>query len=822
MWSFFEFLNDDSVVTVLDVGAAMLGSPPYQSLVDAKRARLIGFEPDADACRKLNETFGEPHRFFPCFIGDGKPGTYFQTNWGPTGSLFTPNTPLLDKFQLLAELTTVIEEHSVATQRLDDIPEIDDVDFVKIDVQGSELNVLRNGRRVIDSALLIQTEVAFVEYYKGQPMFSDVDAFLRRNGYQFHDFAGIGSRSFKPLVNSRNSSPNPAIRSFRQGIWADAYYVKDWMKLDKLTPPKLKKYAALMHDLVGSYDLAYLVLCEHDRQTGSDHAARYLRLMEDWGRCSVLHPVAFDADWLPVIPEAVSQPGAAHHDPVADIDSILLETDDGILVSVPTSLGCITTYALLEQERWFEKELPFIRDWLEPGMNAVDVGANVGVYSLPMAERVAPGGRVFAFEPGSANRKNLEIGRMANKSSNLCISAYALAESERSGWLHVSENGELNSLGDEPAGSADGERVRVTTLDALEKEQFWPAIDFVKIDAEGHEWNIVEGGRRFFGRQSPLIMLETKHGTKLSPDVRPLFQAMGYSAFRLLGDSMLLVPLADDEAIDAFELNLFLARPDRAARIAETGRLAWGADTHRLAPEEQDEAVARLLDLPFARDFEFSVDDVLGCDLAPALLAYAAYRFLPLPPERKYAALQAAFAAASAACQENACATHRATLARIALALGERSLAIELLRQLFETPLGDLDAPFFPPCERYEEISAVSREKAWFTAAAVEQLELSRSYSSQFVCDGEFGNLQLLCQSPFVSAEMIRRMILMGVMAGMQPAELERYVKSAQRYSHRNADFWAEDALALTVAEACAARKAVMGAAERLPIYGGK
>jgi len=821
MWSFFEFLSDDSVVTVLDVGAAMLESPPYQSLVDAKRARLIGFEPDADACTKLNEKFGEPHRFYPYFIGDGEPAIFHETNWGPTGSLFEPNTPLLDKFQLLAELTTVVGEHPVATRRLDDIPEIDDVDFLKIDVQGSELDVMSNGRRVIESTLLIQTEVAFVEYYKGQPMFSDVDAFLRRNGYQFHDFVGIGSRSFKPLMNSRNSSPNPAIRSFRQGIWADVYYVKDWMKLDKLTPQKLKKYAALMHDLVGSYDLAYAALCEHDRQTGGDHAARYLRLMEDWGRCSVLRPTAFNADWLPVTPEATGEPGAPRDASVADVDSILLETDDGILVSVPTSLGCITTFVLLEQERWFEKELPFVRDWLERGMNAVDVGANVGVYSLLMADRVAPGGRVFAFEPGSTNRRNLEVGRMANRSANLCISAYALAESERSGWLCVSDSGELNSLGEEPAGSADGERVRVTTLDALEKEQFWPEIDFVKIDAEGHERNIVEGGRRFFERQSPLIMIETWHGAKESPDVRPLLQAMGYSPFRLLGDSTQLVPLVDGEASDAFELNLFLARPDRAARIAESGRLAWGTATHLLAPDERDEAVARLLDLQFARDFEFSADDVLGCDLASALLAYAAYRFLPLSSERRYAALRAAFESASVVCRDNPCATHRATLARIALALGKRALTIDLLQQLFKTPLGDLDAPFVPPCARYEDISALGREKEWFEAAAVEQLELSRSHSLQFVWEDGFGNLRLLCESPFASAEMIRRMILMGVMAGMPPAELDRYVKSAQRYPHRNADFWAKDALTVAVAQASEARNATMGRAKPLLISGG-
>lgn len=140
MQTLLELLSVAAQINVLDIGAALIDqSPPYQSLIDAGVARLFGFEPDPQACARLNEKYGAPHRFFQSFVGDGGPATFHQTNWGPTGSLYAPNTRLLEKFQNLAEWTTVVGKHPVNTIRIDDVAEIDDVDFLKIDVQGAEL-----------------------------------------------------------------------------------------------------------------------------------------------------------------------------------------------------------------------------------------------------------------------------------------------------------------------------------------------------------------------------------------------------------------------------------------------------------------------------------------------------------------------------------------------------------------------------------------------------------------------------------------------------------------------------------------------------------
>jgi FkbM family methyltransferase len=271
MWSLLEQFPEEFQINILDVGAALIERPPYQSLVDAGRGRVFGFEPDQKACEQLNREHGKPHRFFPLFVGDGGPATFHETNWAPTGSLYAPNSRLLEKFQNLAEVVTPVASHAVTTTRLDDITEISDIDFIKIDVQGSELVVFQNASRVLSSAVLIQTEVEFVELYRGQPMFADVDTFLRANGFQFHTLNGFSGRAFKPLV--ANGDVNSA---FRQALWSDAVYVRDWMRLEDLSEAKLRNYAILAHDVLRSYDLAHLVLSTLDGKTGGRHAADYL------------------------------------------------------------------------------------------------------------------------------------------------------------------------------------------------------------------------------------------------------------------------------------------------------------------------------------------------------------------------------------------------------------------------------------------------------------------------------------------------------------------------------------------------------------------
>src|SRR5579871_6600969 len=231
--------------------------------------------------------------------------------------------------------------------------------------------------------------------------------------------------------------------------------------------------------------------------------------------------------------------------------------DDDVKLAVPPDLSSMTTYVLLEQEAWFEKEPAFLRRWLEPGMTAIDVGANLGVYALPMARLVGPRGRVFAFEPGSEPRRLLEQSRDLNAASSLEVAGLAMSDSEREGWLTTRSSSEYGALGD----GGDGEPVRVTTLDR-ELSRFQSiSPDFIKIDAEGEEERILAGGREFFARHSPLVMFEVKAEEGVHTNLFAAFEQMGYRLFRLLAGAPLLVPFDPAAGPDPFELNLFAAKP---------------------------------------------------------------------------------------------------------------------------------------------------------------------------------------------------------------------------------------------------------------------
>jgi FkbM family methyltransferase len=275
-------------IHVVDVGASDLpGCPPvYQPLIEKGAVRVTGFEPVEEECRKLNAANGAVHTYLPCAVGDGTRGTFRQCNFPATSSLFEPNRTLLDRFQNLGEFTRVVRECPIETRRLDDIAEVQGVDYLKLDVQGAEYAVIQGAARTLASTLVVHTEVEFVPLYVGQPLFAEVDQALRRNGFCFHRFAGIAGRAFKPMI--AHNDPNALLS---QMLWADAVYVRDWMRWESSTAEELLKLALILHDVYASFDLCMIALAQFDRRGGSALCGRYLQDLQ----CAAASPPAIDS-----------------------------------------------------------------------------------------------------------------------------------------------------------------------------------------------------------------------------------------------------------------------------------------------------------------------------------------------------------------------------------------------------------------------------------------------------------------------------------------------------------------------------------------------
>ena len=467
------------------------------------------------------------------------------------------------------------------------------------------------------------------------------------------------------------------------------------------------------------------------------------------------------------------------------LNALELSTSDTVRLAVPASLQSITTYVLLEQERWFEKEMAFLRGWLQPGMTVIDIGANLGVYSLPMARLVGATGQVFAYEPGSKTRALLEHSRGLNAAANLHISPLALSDSERIGRLAFGGSSELNALGE----SGAGEPVRIANLDREEATRGWPSPDFIKIDAEGEEERILAGGRNFFARHSPLVMFEIKAGDQINEKLRALFPAIGYRLYRQPGDAPILVPDDPQQPLDGFELNLFAAKADRANALSQQGFLVEAIPAWAPGADDCEKSDAFWRGQKFAQQFSGSGGTDADLDYRNGLAAYAAWRATDRPVATRCAALAFALRSVREACTRSPTAGRLSTLARVACEAGARGESVAVLQRLLKILQGgqlNLSEPFWPASRRFDNVAVGGQPGNWFVSAAAEQFETTFSYSSIFA--GASPVLEWLCRQPFASSEMERRRVLLAARAGQRPKVPERL--SVAAVDHLNADIW--------------------------------
>jgi FkbM family methyltransferase len=261
---------------IVDVGALWTGGDePYGALLRDRRARVVGFEPIPEECETLNRKFGPSHVYFPRAVGDGSRRRFHQCGFAMTSSLYEPDLAVMNHYHNLPHFCQVKSVWDIDTVRLDDVPEARGTDFVKLDVQGAELDILKHAGEVLKDVLAIQTEVEFVAIYRDQPLFADVDTFLRAQGFMFHRFVNMEGRVLQS-VDVRHD--NEAERS--QLLWSDAVYIRDILHWDQLPAASLLKLAVILHELYEAFDFALRLLELHDRKAGSAWAKVYRKSLD--------------------------------------------------------------------------------------------------------------------------------------------------------------------------------------------------------------------------------------------------------------------------------------------------------------------------------------------------------------------------------------------------------------------------------------------------------------------------------------------------------------------------------------------------------------
>jgi FkbM family methyltransferase len=166
----------------------------------------------------------------------------------------------------------------------------------------------------------------------------------------------------------------------------------------------------------------------------------------------------------------------------------------------------------------------------------MDIGANVGALTLLMAT-LAHQGRVIAIEPGPTTFDRLQANLQLNPQLHAIVAAYAIGMADRPGELFWQED--ANVPGNAGLLNCDGKRVPVTTLDQFVQEHALSRLDFVKIDVEGMEYEVIKGGEGAIAQFRPILYYETlesfrqQRGFDIYNQIFDRLRSLNYRQYRL-------------------------------------------------------------------------------------------------------------------------------------------------------------------------------------------------------------------------------------------------------------------------------------------------
>jgi FkbM family methyltransferase len=235
----------------------------------------------------------------------------------------------------------------------------------------------------------------------------------------------------------------------------------------------------------------------------------------------------------------------------------------------------------------FEREIALLEDFLDSDKIAIDVGANVGVFTALMARHSR---KVLAFEPHPSCAAHLRSLRLRNCE----VIETALSDQDGTAVMRVplarrSDLPALSTLADgndfrtQPGiGGVREVTVATTRLDAALPSHLAPSdkVDFIKIDVEGHELPVLRGATETIARHRPVLLveMETRHGVELD-DVFGLLARSGYAARALIEEDL--------EPVDPARLRELQSSERLARKLADPRYFGYVNNVFFLPPVEQ-------------------------------------------------------------------------------------------------------------------------------------------------------------------------------------------------------------------------------------------
>jgi FkbM family methyltransferase len=195
-------------------------------------------------------------------------------------------------------------------------------------------------------------------------------------------------------------------------------------------------------------------------------------------------------------------------------------------------------------------EIHYLRTLIKPGFNCIDIGANLGYYSVFMSRWATPAGKVIAVEPMPLFGKIWQGNMLMNRCTNITLVPNALGSENktvrmttpvidgvlRHGLTKVSDT---NKDSDTTAQSIDVQMITPTQAFATLQK-----IDFIKIDVEGYEQYIIKEMLPLINTHKPIVQAELS-GDENRTNVLAMLHELKYELYILANDALAPIPYAD-------------------------------------------------------------------------------------------------------------------------------------------------------------------------------------------------------------------------------------------------------------------------------------
>ena len=224
----------------------------------------------------------------------------------------------------------------------------------------------------------------------------------------------------------------------------------------------------------------------------------------------------------------------------------------------------------------FEPRITWVaKALLRPGDTVLDIGSNMGWFTITAAMLVGRSGRVHAFEPQARLNTLLRASLAMNEIDNVTIHEVALSSSNGKAELHILKG----NLGAATLNGGEGDLWSTLDVPMAQAGEYLgslglPAVRMLKIDVEGHEQTVFEAGEHFFRRTPPEVIIFESAGDEplVKRPVAKTIAGLGYRLFSLQkGFKPTLVPARAEEKLKTIDHVALYDGPNIRADLAALG-----------------------------------------------------------------------------------------------------------------------------------------------------------------------------------------------------------------------------------------------------------